>query len=100
MEKYQICTNCVMDTTDSKITFDSNGVCDHCNTCAAGTDGFANPCYQGNRKSLRKSGLVVVARHVVLVWPSNNCKLTANARCCAGLAGSGPINVSLASSWT
>jgi len=29
---YQICTNCVMDTTDSKITFDANGVCDHCNT--------------------------------------------------------------------
>lgn len=30
--KYQICTNCVMDTSDSKITFDANGVCDHCNT--------------------------------------------------------------------
>ena len=29
--EYQICTNCVMDTTDSKITFDENGVCDHCN---------------------------------------------------------------------
>lgn len=32
MKKYQICTNCVMDTTDSKITFDEKGVCDHCNT--------------------------------------------------------------------
>ncbi|MDX4050876.1 N-acetyl sugar amidotransferase [Aliarcobacter skirrowii] len=30
--EYQICTNCVMDTTDSKITFDENGVCDHCQT--------------------------------------------------------------------
>jgi N-acetyl sugar amidotransferase len=29
--KYQICTKCVMDTSDSKITFDENGVCDHCN---------------------------------------------------------------------
>lgn len=29
--EYQICSNCVMDTTDSRITFDSNGVCDHCN---------------------------------------------------------------------
>jgi len=29
---YEICTNCVMDTTDSKIIFDDNGVCDHCNT--------------------------------------------------------------------
>jgi len=26
----QICTNCVMDTSDSKISFDENGVCDHC----------------------------------------------------------------------
>ena len=24
------CTRCVMDTTDSAITFDSKGVCDHC----------------------------------------------------------------------
>lgn len=30
--KYQICTNCVMDTTDSMIVFDERGVCDHCNT--------------------------------------------------------------------
>jgi N-acetyl sugar amidotransferase len=29
---YQICTNCVMDTTDPKITFDEKGVCDHCHT--------------------------------------------------------------------
>jgi N-acetyl sugar amidotransferase len=29
---YQICTNCVMDTSDSMIEFDENGICDHCNT--------------------------------------------------------------------
>lgn len=29
--EYQICTNCVMDTSDSKIVFDKNGVCDFCN---------------------------------------------------------------------
>jgi len=29
---YQICLNCVMDTSDPKITFDSNGVCDHCHS--------------------------------------------------------------------
>jgi len=28
--KYRVCTNCVMDTTDSKIIFDKNGICDHC----------------------------------------------------------------------
>ena len=27
---YQICINCVMDTTDSGITFDKNGICDYC----------------------------------------------------------------------
>lgn len=31
MKELQVCTNCVMDTTDSQITFDENGVCDHCN---------------------------------------------------------------------
>ena len=29
---YQICSNCVMDSTDSKISFDERGVCDHCQT--------------------------------------------------------------------
>ena len=28
---YQRCTNCVMDTSDSAITFDEHGVCDFCN---------------------------------------------------------------------
>jgi N-acetyl sugar amidotransferase len=27
---YQICTRCIMDTTDRDIFFDSNGVCNHC----------------------------------------------------------------------
>ena len=27
-----ICSNCVMDTSDSAIIFDENGICDHCNT--------------------------------------------------------------------
>ena len=30
-QQYQICTNCVMDTTDSLIKFDANGVCEYCN---------------------------------------------------------------------
>lgn len=30
LRKYQICTRCIMDTTDPEITFDSNGVCSHC----------------------------------------------------------------------
>lgn len=27
---YQICTRCIMDTTDPEIQFDENGVCNHC----------------------------------------------------------------------
>ncbi len=29
-QQYQICTRCVMDTSDNNIKFDDNGVCDHC----------------------------------------------------------------------
>ena len=28
---YQICTSCVMDTSDENIVFDENGVCQRCN---------------------------------------------------------------------
>jgi len=31
MRQYQICSKCVMDTSDREIVFDENGVCDHCN---------------------------------------------------------------------
>ncbi|KXU34991.1 hypothetical protein AXE65_06555 [Ventosimonas gracilis] len=27
---YQVCTRCVMDTTDPDITFDDQGICHHC----------------------------------------------------------------------
>lgn len=30
IDKYKICSNCVMDTSDKMILFDDNGVCDHC----------------------------------------------------------------------
>jgi N-acetyl sugar amidotransferase len=29
---YNVCVNCVMDTSDSKLIFDDKGFCDHCNT--------------------------------------------------------------------
>ncbi len=32
MIKHQTCTRCVMDTTDTKIKFNTDGVCDHCLT--------------------------------------------------------------------
>ena len=30
MRPFQVCTQCVMDTSDTDISFDSDGVCDHC----------------------------------------------------------------------
>ncbi len=30
MRDFQVCSNCVMDTSDSQISFDDHGVCDHC----------------------------------------------------------------------
>lgn len=32
VNEYKICANCVMDTSDSKISFNEKGICDHCNT--------------------------------------------------------------------
>lgn len=31
MKNYQICTQCIMDTSDPQISFDAQGVCDYCN---------------------------------------------------------------------
>lgn len=32
MDNFIICQNCVMDSSDSKIIFNADGICDHCNT--------------------------------------------------------------------
>ena len=59
---YQRCTRCVMDTTDSKISFDENGVCDHCRNFDKNIKPYWKP--QENRfeeleaiaKQIRKAG--------------------------------------------
>lgn len=53
MSQVQICTNCVMDTTDSKIVFDEKGVCDHCNTYYAAIEPVWN-YGKGREKELEK----------------------------------------------
>ena len=42
-KEYQICTSCVMDTSDTKITFDEKGVCDHCNSYRKDVEPFWFP---------------------------------------------------------
>lgn len=50
--EYQMCTKCVMDTTDSHIVFDDNGVCDHCNTYHQKIEPFWNK--DGNPEKLKE----------------------------------------------
>ena len=52
--KHQICTNCVMDTTDSKIVFDENGVCDHCNTFYKDIKPFWHPESSESKRKLEQ----------------------------------------------
>src|SRR5688572_4391117 len=47
---YQICTNCIMDTSDSKITFDARGWCDYCNNYHANILPNWHPNEQGERE--------------------------------------------------
>lgn len=47
---YQICTRCVMDTSDPEITFDDQGVCNHCNDFERLTKPNWFPNEEGNRK--------------------------------------------------
>lgn len=46
-KKHQTCSNCVMDKTDSKIEFDNEGVCDHCNTFLNDIEPFWNTDEKG-----------------------------------------------------
>lgn len=58
IEPYQRCTRCVMDTTDSKISFDENGVCDHCRTY----DSYILPNWHTDEKG--KAALIKVVEKI------------------------------------
>ncbi len=56
---YRICTSCVMDTSDSKITFDENGICDHCNTYLNDIQPYWNVENKGREEEAKKlAGLI------------------------------------------
>lgn len=62
MRDYQVCSTCVMDTTDSKIAFDTNGVCDHCHGFEADVKPNWHPndagkdMFRAQIEQIRKSG--------------------------------------------
>lgn len=47
---YQLCANCVMDTSDPQIVFDENGVCDHCNDFRINVQPRWDTSEQGHKK--------------------------------------------------
>lgn len=53
MREYQICTRCVMDTSDPAIQFDERGICTHCHTYAA-EDARARASGAANRQPLSR----------------------------------------------
>lgn len=57
----RVCSNCVMDTTDQKITFDSTGVCDHCTTFYKDIKPFWNTGDAGERQINQLADKIKVA---------------------------------------
>lgn len=61
-QKYQICTRCVMDSSDPEITFDAKGQCNHCTKAMADVALICLQGEQGTQKldtmleKIRKSG--------------------------------------------
>ena len=47
---YQICTNCIMDTSDTTLTFDERGWCDYCRNFHSNIKPNWHPGEQGIRE--------------------------------------------------
>lgn len=48
--EYQLCSRCVMDTSDRKIVFDENGICNHCHEFDEVTTKHWFPNHEGKQK--------------------------------------------------
>lgn len=57
---YQVCTRCVMDTSDPSITFDVQGICSHCRKFDAVTSKQWFPNDEGRR---RLDGIIAAIKH-------------------------------------
>lgn len=51
-DKYQICTNCIMDTSDTTLTFDERGFCDYCQNYEQNIGPNWHPGEEGTREIL------------------------------------------------
>ena len=57
-EKYQICSNCIMDTSDPNITFDEKGWCDYCRNYHENIFPSWHPDEQGYQELLKIAGKI------------------------------------------
>lgn len=55
---YQVCTRCVMDTSDSRIIFDDAGVCDHCHAFERDVKPHWHPDERGKAEVARTVALI------------------------------------------
>jgi N-acetyl sugar amidotransferase len=55
VREYQQCTRCVMDTSDSEITFDDKGYCNHCNDYF---ENISKRTYQGKTSDIKLAQLI------------------------------------------
>lgn len=53
--KYRICSNCIMDTSDAHIQFDGGGVCDYCNNFVKRISPNWNTGHEGKAALLRQA---------------------------------------------
>ncbi|WP_269750415.1 N-acetyl sugar amidotransferase [Leptospira chreensis] len=56
--KYQICTNCIMDTSDSNIVFDSKGWCDYCNNYHSNISPYWKPGIEDSEPILKAADVI------------------------------------------
>ena len=75
---YQLCSRCVMDTSDADITFDSDGVCNHCHEFDAHAARMWKPGPEGEAdlavlvERMKKAGL---SSSCLLYWTKRKRKL-------------------------
>jgi asparagine synthetase B (glutamine-hydrolysing) len=55
MNAVRICSRCVMDQTDSEISFDDDGVCDHCRTF----DSVVKPNWHTGERGERELAILI-----------------------------------------
>ena len=100
--RYQVCSRCVMDTSDPKITFDGAGVCNHCHAHEATLARQMLSARKAGRGSMRSrpksSGRALASRYDCIIGVSGGVDSTYTAWLVKQL-GLRPLAVHLDNGW-